>query len=511
MSSSFYKQFLQRQKQSGITVSQINLVNIIFDAAASIPNNIALMADGKPVTYLQLASKIIARQTQLQKLGIAAGQHVGLLFYSDLNYVVNFFTLLRLQAVVVPINVRLTAHEINRIINHSDMVALISGKAFKPVLQQIQQSNPNLLVLDALQLRSSSLDPLPLVLTSVPPNTVATLVYTSGTTGDPKGVMLSHYNILADALANIDVIRGSSDDCFISVSPLFHVFGQANVMLTAFLLGARLVLLEKFSPRKVLSLIQQHGVTVLTAVPTMYQMMLSHLKENAYDLSTVRVCHSGAAAMPVSLIQSIEATFNAPLQEGYGLSEGTSMICSNPLTGTRKPGTVGVAINGVTIAIWDDNNQPLAANTIGEVVLQGDIVMQGYYKNPQATQQKIVNHWLKTGDLGSLDTEGYLTIASRKDDLINVGGVNVYPREIETVLLQHPAIQQAAVTGRPSHLYHQEVWAFLVVNKGSKKPTNDELFQYCQQFLASFKIPKHINWVADLPKTASGKIQRNKL
>ncbi len=487
-----------------------NLAFTVFNAAEKTPNAIALIENNQQWTYQQLARRIQQRIKALKQHNIEAETHVGLLFYNTIDYVTNFFALLSLKAVVVPINVRLTAVEISRIIDHSHMKALMSDHSFSGVLKQIKTQHPDLAVLMPELLESSEAHCNDVFPAPIEKNALATLVYTSGTTGEPKGVMLSHHNIWADALANIEVIHGKNNDRFITVSPLFHVFGQANVLVTAMALGATLVLMEKFSPKKLLSLIEGHRVTILTAVPTMYQMILTHLKEKKYDVSSVRVCHSGAAAMPVDLIEKIENAFDAPVQEGYGLSEATSMVTSNPLTGPRKPGTVGPAIPGVEIQVWDAENNP-TINNIGEVMVRGAIVMLGYYENVSATESKIINDWLKTGDLGTLDTDGYLTIASRKDDLINVGGVNVYPKEIELVLRQHPTIEEVVVTGRPSHLYHQEVWAFIVLKTDAEKPSNEALHQFCEPYLAKFKIPKHFEWRKDLPKTASGKIQRNKL
>jgi len=489
-----------------------NLALAVLENSESVPDHVALIYNNKQWTYGQLATLIRRRASQLYQLGITKGQPVGLLFYNTVHYVVNFFALLSVGAVVLPINVRLTAHEMSKMVAHSQLVAILSDPDFADVLALLSQLQPQLQVIQPKNFRQ----PAPKIDQNLFPvdvdgQTLATLVYTSGTTGEPKGVMLSHANIWADVLANIDVIEGQATDRFITVSPLFHVFGQTNVMVTAMALGASLVLMEKFSPRTLLELIETHGVTVLTAVPTMYQLLLIHLRDKQYDLSSVRVCHSGAAAMPTIWITDIETAFEAPVQEGYGLSEATSIVCSNPLHGPRKPGTVGPAISGVRLAIWDADNQPLPPDTVGEIVLQGDVVMLGYYQNPEATVQKIVNGWLKTGDLGFLDTDGYLTIVNRKDDLINVGGVNVYPKEIEAVLREHPAIADVAVTGRPSHLYHQEVWAFLVHDPAQPKPSNEALFQFCQPYLAAFKIPKHFEWREELPKTASGKIQRNKL
>jgi long-chain acyl-CoA synthetase len=300
-------------------------------------------------------------------------------------------------------------------------------------------------------------------------------------------------------------------DRFITISPMFHVFGQTNILVSAMLAGASVVLIRKFSPRVILEALERYRVTFMAAVPTMYLMMLTHLRERRFDLSSLRVCHSGAAPMAVDTFHEVEQYFGAPVQEGYGLSEASSIVCSNPLHGERKPGSVGLPLQGIQIKICLDDGTEAPPNEIGELHIQGDVVMLGYYRRPEETAKTLLpGGWLKTKDLGYKDADGYIYIVDRSDDLINIGGVKVYPREIEEVLYKHPAVQAVAVTGHPSTLYHEAIRAFVVLKAG-QTCTKEHLVEHCKQSLADFKIPKLFDFVDEIPQGATGKILRKVL
>ena len=287
----------------------------------------------------------------LAEHGIQPGDRVGLLLYNTPAFVLAYFAVLSLGAVVVPLNTRLTGPEVERILQDADARLLISDPEFEaafPIHIPIRD-------VDAL-LETTESDPPGLAPHPVSPNTLAALIYTSGTTGRPKGVMLSHGNLAADAQANIAVIEATAADRLITVSPLFHVFGQTNILISALWAGASVVLIPKFSPRRILEAIGRYHVTFMAAVPTMYLMMLSLLRERAaqFDLSSLRVCHSGAASLAVETFREIESAFGVPVQEGYGLSEASSIVCSNPLHGARKPGSVGLPLLGVQLRVVAD-------------------------------------------------------------------------------------------------------------------------------------------------------------
>ncbi|MCE3236016.1 MAG: lcfB 5 [Vampirovibrio sp.] len=517
----------------------LNLAQPVFSAAERAPDQTALICRKGATSYEALAERITRLAGALEQLGLKTGDKAGLLLYNTQAFVVSYFALLSIGVTVIPLNTRLTASELDTILNDSQARLLISSLEFYEAITRLQASSLEGMILDTELLESESeLDPLlhafPLscalyrldellrrelspslpIPYDLPPDTLATLIYTSGTTGKPKGVMLSHKNILADARANVAVIEAVEADRFITISPLFHVFGQTNILVSAMLAGASIVLVRKFSPKTVLEAIQRHKVTFMAAVPTMYLMMLTHLREKTFNLTSLRVCHSGAAPMAVETFHDVEKYFGAPVQEGYGLSEASSIVCSNPLHGVRKPGSVGLPLNGVKVKVLLDDGQEAAPGEIGELHIQGNIVMLGYYQRPEETEKTLLSFddgtWLKTKDLGYKDADGYIHIVDRSDDLINIGGVKVYPREIEEVFYKHPSVQAVAVTGVPSTLHHEAIKAF-VVPKSGHECSKEILQEFCREYLADFKIPKYYEFVDAIPQGATGKILRKDL
>lgn len=513
-----------------------NLAQIVLDMADRYPQHTALLYRDTTYTYAELADELERLAGALEQLGLRAGDRVALLLYNTPAFVLGYFALLSLGVTVIPLNTRLTAPEISTILNDAQARLLMTSVEFAEVVSRVQVSSLKGILVDTELLDDdATLDrllhqipagcalyrlddflarniyPEPELPRSVSATTLATLIYTSGTTGTPKGVMLSHRNIEADAQANAQVIDATADDRFITVSPLFHVFGQTNILMTAMLSGASVVLVRKFSPRAILEAIERYQVTFMAAVPTMYLMMLSYLREHPFDLSSLRVCHSGAAPMAVETFHDVEAHFGAPVQEGYGLSEASSIVCSNPLRGVRKPGSVGLPLPGVEVEVRLDDAQVAPPGTVGELHVRGEIVMQGYYGRPDETRIVLLaDGWLRTRDLAHRDADGYVYIVDRVDDLINIGGVKVYPREIEEVFYRHPAVHAVAVTGLPSSLHHELIKAFVVLKPGVSC-SKDELIAFCQPYLAEYKIPRQYEFVAEIPQGATGKILRKQL
>jgi long-chain acyl-CoA synthetase len=500
-----------------------NLADAVFRVAREAPDRPAFWYGEDCLTYGAFAGRVRRLAEALEDLGLRPGERVGILLYNTPEFATAYFALLSLGAVVVPLNTRLTGPELETILRDAEARLLLTSSDFEdPVAwlaADLERTGLERIIADleefSLPGRAGEF-PRPL-----PANALATLIYTSGTTGRPKGVMLSHVNLLADASANVEVIEATAEDRFITVSPLFHVFGQTNILISAMLAGAGVVLIPKFSPRRILDAIVRYRVTFLAAVPTMYLMMLSHLreKEDAFDLSSLRVCHSGAAPLAVETFREVERYFGAPAQEGYGLSEASSIVCSNPLRGVRKPGSVGLPLRGIRVRIRRDGPdgawEESGPGEIGELYVQGDVVMQGYYKQPEETAKALVacpdgSRWLRTRDLGYKDEDGYIYIVDRADDLINIGGVKIYPREIEEVLYRHPAVQAAAVTGVPSTLHHEAIKAFIVL-KPAQACTRERLQAFCRPWLADFKIPKYVEFVDHIPQGATGKILRKDL
>jgi long-chain acyl-CoA synthetase len=338
---------------------------------------------------------------------------------------------------------------------------------------------------------------------------LAVILYTSGTTGTPKGVALSHANLESNARASASLFELDRERWGVGVLPLSHSYGL-TVMNAGHILGTRSALLRWFNPEEVLRTIQEFRAEAMSGVPTMFVYLLNYPGASAYDTSTMRVWGSGAAPLPVEVVEPFEHRFGGKLLEGYGLTEASPVVAAHRLSGVRKLGSVGQPIPGVTVSIRDDDDRALPVDEVGEVCVQGPNVMVGYYRNPEETAKTIRGGWLRTGDMGRLDADNYLYIVERKKDLIIRGGFNIYPRDVEEALYAFPGVAEAAVIGLPDTLMGEEVVAFVVLKPG-QAATADEVAGFCQARLAKYKCPKEIRFVDALPKSPVGKILRKEL
>ena len=338
---------------------------------------------------------------------------------------------------------------------------------------------------------------------------LAVILYTSGTTGTPKGVALSHANLESNARSAARLSELDRERWGVGVLPLSHSYGL-TVMNAGHILGTRAALLRWFNPEEVLRTIQEFRAESMSGVPTMFVYLLHYPDASRYDTSTMRVWGSGAAPLPVEVVEPFERRFGGKLLEGYGLTEASPVVSAHRLSGVRKLGSVGQPIPGVTVSIRDDEDRAVPADELGEVCVRGPNVMVGYYRNPEETAKTIRGGWLRTGDMGRLDADGFLYIVERKKDLIIRGGFNIYPRDVEEALYAFPAVAEAAVIGRPDTLMGEEVVGFVVLKAG-QTVTADEVLSFCQSRLARYKCPKEIRFVDALPKSPVGKILRKEL
>ena len=336
------------------------------------------------------------------------------------------------------------------------------------------------------------------------------LIYTSGTTGQPKGAVLSHRNLLANARSCRELIGVSSDDTFLAVLPLFHSFGATVCMILPLLAGAEIVLQTAFAPLPVLETLEKHQVTIFAGVPAMFAVLTKCRTSREYDLRSLRACVSGGAPLPLQVLSGFQERYGAVLVEGYGPTEGSPVVSANPPNGVQKPGSVGPPILGVEVRIVDDAGQDLPTGEVGEIIVAGDNVMQGYWQDATATAEAIKDGWLYTGDLGKLDTDGYLYIVDRKKDMIIVGGTNVYPREVEDVIALMPQVAEVAVVGRPDPVRGERVRAVIVPAEGIELSA-EQVISHCRQHLAPFKVPRIVEFRESLPKSALGKVLKREL
>ncbi len=343
----------------------------------------------------------------------------------------------------------------------------------------------------------------------------AVILYTSGTTGFPKGAELSHASMTMNAIAAKDIIQMKPDDVHVLVLPLFHSFGQTCQMNAGFSLGNTLVLIPRFTPEAVLGTMQKHKVTIFVGVPTMYWSLLSYEdKDNLFDIKAIadnlRIGVSGASSLSLEIIKGIKEKYNIPIVEGYGLSETCPVATFNHLPKGIKPGTVGTPIWGVEVKVFDPDHNEVSVGDVGEIAIRGHNVMKGYYNKPEATADTFKGNWFYTGDLGRMDEDGYLSIVDRVKDMIIRGGYNVYPREIEEVLMTHPAVSMVSVIGVAHSQHGEEIKAYVVLKQGATA-TPEEIIGWSKEQIAVFKYPRIVEIRESLPMTATGKILKKVL
>jgi long-chain acyl-CoA synthetase len=516
----------------------LNLASILEHAARLLPERVAVTFARTHLTYAELDAQATQVAAGLSAMGIAPGDHVALTCPNLPCFPIAYFGILKAGAVVVPLNVLLKPREIAYHLKDSSARALIAfeGTTELPLAAMAragceEAQCPNLLLMTAGGTRSTvdgaqTLADVMAAGAGAPfgtrrrrPDDTAVILYTSGTTGHPKGAELTHENMLLNAIASRDMylpaVRGGFEQEVALVTlPLFHSTAQTCLMNAGFLGGFRLVLMPRFDPADVLETMRREEVGIWIGVPTMYWSLLQHAKTANVDIATVarhlRLCVSGGAAMPLEVMRGFEGLFSTRILEGYGLSETSPVACFNQLHRPTKPGTVGQPILGVDVRCVDEEDRFVPAGQPGEVVIRGPNVMKGYYNRPEATEAVMRHGWFHTGDIGTLDAEGYLTIVDRKKDMIIRGGFNVYPREIEEVMLTHPAISMAAVIGIPDERLGEEVKAFVVL-KPASQVTEAELVDWCREQMAAFKYPRSIEFRAALPLSPTGKILKREL
>lgn len=454
--------------------------------------------------------------------GAQKGDHIALLIPNSPEFLFCYFGAMKAGCAAVTINTLLKADELDYIINDSNSTLFCTTPHYRKMLEPVwdnlkgikkliltssenKEAWPGALLLDELIAAGD-----PAYASSVKPDDIASMIYTSGTTGHPKGVLLNHANIIYNSYVAPRYIDLQSDDVSMCIMPLFHVNAQIASMMATMQAGATVVLEEMFKPRSFIAMLKKYKCTTFSGVPTIYNYLNDMKEAEGEDLSFLKACICGAAPMPVEVFQKFEEKFGAKIIEGYGLSEGTCVSSLNPLNGVRKIGSIGIPIQGQEMAIWDEDGKELPDGEIGEIVIKGPNVMQGYYNNDEATQKSVQNGWLRTGDQGYRDQDGYYFISGRKKEMIIRGGENIYPKEIEEVLYEHEDIQDAAVVGLPDKKYGEEVAAFIVPRPGSSL-TDKDVKQYLRKKVADYKRPRLIEIVYDLPRTATGKIQKIKI
>ena len=501
----------------------MSVAGVLADTAAQRPDHSAVIYESEHFTYGWLWEQARRYASVLRANGVGPGSRVALLLADTPQFPVVYFGVLAAGAVAIPLNVMSTASEIEHVLTDADARFLVCAASLFARAREAAEPLGTVLLgvgpgpAGTVDLESAAQDTAPIEDSAVrEPDDVAVVFYTSGTTGKPKGVMLTHRNILYNVermVATPYVFR--SDDVLLGCLPLTHGFGQICGMLTGFRAGISIVMMSRFSGREALALMTEHRCTVFMGVPTMYFGLLDAVAQGGPVPRLDRV-YSGGSALPVKALEDIRSVFGCPVYEGYGMTETSCSVAYHYPGVTFRSGTVGVPITGVTVGIARPNADGidlLPVGEVGEIVVRGPNVMAGYLGRPDATADVLIDGWFLTGDLGRLDGDGYLSVVGRKKDLILRGGYNVYPREIEEILVGHPAVAQVAVVGVPHPVLGEEVWAIVVparpedVTSGS----DEEIVEWSKQRLAAYKYPRRVEFTDAFPLGPSGKVLKRML
>jgi len=490
----------------------MNLAENLLKTAAEHPDRVAIKFDDFELTYAALDGASALAAGWLRDLGVGPGDRVGIMLPNIPQFPIIYYGVLRAGAVVVPMNPLFKEREVEFYLSDSGAKVIFAWDGVADQAQPgAEAAGAAFEVVDGdFSQRLGSHHPAPEVVDRAPDDT-AVILYTSGTTGKPKGAELTHSNLLSNVTATVALFDGSSDDVIFGGLPLFHSFGQMCGLNSAVTCGATLTLIPRFDPTKALEVLQRDKVTIMQGVPTMYVALLQHPQHGDYDTSTLRLSVSGGASLPVEVLRGFEKDFDAILLEGYGLSETSPVASFNHADRERKAGSIGTPIVDVEMRLVDSDWNDVPEGEIGEIAIKGPNVMKGYWQRPDATAEVIKDGWFRTGDLATLDDEGYYFIVDRAKDMIIRGGYNVYPREVEEILYEHPAVAEAAVVGVPDATLGEEIGAAITLKPGATA-TADEIGEFVRERIAAYKYPR-IVWFLDegLPKGPTGKILKREI
>ncbi len=513
----------------------LNLASIVSHHARQAPQKEAIVWENVRLTYGELDKLSNRVANALVEMGIGHNDKIALACPNLPFFPIVYYGIMKAGAVVVPMSVLFTPREFEYHLADSDAKAVFvfEGTDELPLAERVKEAFDEVASCEHLIVMTKNLiggGPVTghKTLTEITadkseefeiyptrPDDTCSILYTSGTTGQPKGAELTHFNILMNSIVAwglhfpaVDFTKGEQQTCLITL-PLFHTTGQTVQMNSNMFAGNRVVLLARFEPQATLDAMVREKVNFWVGVPTMYWALLRHVEETGFETSAIRenlkVPTSGGAPMPVEVIKQFNEVFGLRILEGYGLTETSPIASFNQFERPSKPGTVGQPLLGVEIKCVDDDDNEVARGERGEVVIRGHLVMKGYYKRPEATAEAFRNGWFHTGDIGIMDDEGYLAIVDRKKDMILRGGYNIYPRELEEVIITHEAVSLCAVIGVPDERLGEEVKAFVVLNQGHDLSA-DDLIAWCKTQFAANKYPRYVEFRESLPIGGTGKI-----
>jgi len=496
-----------------------NLRSLLEARAARAPEKTFLIseADGRSWTYAGFDRAVNRAANMLAARGVGRGDVVSLLLPNGPEYVISYFACFKLGALAGPVNSLLKPEEIAYVVGNSEARTMLFDAEYGETVEAARRELP--LLENLIEFGDESLtrefgdEPHESWRErAVARDDEAIIIYTSGTTGRPKGCLLTHGNLLANARQIATWLSFTEADRLLTVMPLFHMNAVAVTTASALHAGGSTVIAPRFSASRFWQTVSEHGVTSFGSVATMLSMLLAKYPEGVpagLKTDQLRFAMCGSAPVPAEVIRRFEETFDCLVIEGYGLSESTCRSTFNPPDARRRPGSCGLPI-GNEMKVFDEEDREVPDGERGEIVLRGENIFKGYYKNEEATRRAFRSGWFHTGDVGYRDPEGFFHIVDRKSDMIIRGGENIYPREIDEVLYQHPSVATAATVGVPDPLYGEEVAAFVTLREGARA-TEQELLEHCRAHLADFKCPKSVRFVKDMPKGPTGKVLKREL
>ncbi len=494
----------------------LNMGSVILSSAERFPDKAAVIYEDKRYTYREFNARMNRIANKLTEMGVKKGDRIAILSFNCSQFLEVYFGLAKLGAWAVPLNFRLVGRELIYALNDSESSILFLGDEFKEIVSEIRpeldtvkkyilmEGEPEGDLLDYEELIQSSHEAEPDI--PVDMDDIQMLCYTSGTTGFPKGAMLSHGNLIWNSI-NMNFGWGvTPDDVSICAAPLFHTGALHCVAFPTFHTGGTTIVFKNFDPKETIEAVQRERVTSMLMLTSMWIMLAELPDLESYDVSSVRWGLCGGSVLPTNTAEKLGRIFGNVFIAGYGLTEaspGVSMLSPQYFEG--RPDSIGKPIPHVEVRIVNEQDQDVEVGEVGEIIVRGHNVFKGYYKKPEATAETLRGGWLHTGDLGRYDEEGYMRFVDRKKDMIKTGGENVYAAEVEYALTSHPEVIEAAVIGVPDPVWVETIKAY-VVRKPDSKVTEEEIIEHCKQIMASFKKPRFIEFIDELPKNPSGKV-----
>ncbi|ASN06116.1 long-chain-fatty-acid--CoA ligase [Virgibacillus necropolis] len=520
----WHKYYLDQSHQ--LEFPETSLYEVLTKSAKKYGEHTAITFAGEKITYNELKDRTDRLAGSWKEMAFTKGERIGLMLGNHPDYIVSYYAAHALGLIVVQLNPSYTTSELLQILNDADIDYMVADTvslktvheidtlySFKQIMvSQLDKSETNrhFCYLDDLMQSDMVLDS---AVSIDPKEDVAVIQYTGGTTGKIKGAMLTQRNLITNVLQSYTMYRQKvipGKETILTATPLYHVYAMTSAMNLGIYMGANILLIAKFNVEKVMKIIKEHQPTFFPGVPKMYISFANYPNAESYGLDCFKVCSSGSAPLPIEVIRKFEAISSAEILEGFGMSETSPTTHRTPINGERKVGSIGIPVPGTDCRIIDQDHHVLETNSVGELLIKGPQIMKGYWNNVKETNHVLQNDWMHTGDLATMDEDGYFYIVGRKKEMIINGGFNIYPQEVESVLYEHPDVEECAVVGIPDSQIGELVKAYVVPKNGHTIDL-EELKGHCYRSLTRYKVPKQFKIMDVLPRNTVGKLLKRKL